>query len=231
MSSLVRVCVSFMALSPLASNDRNTIDHDVERARKRRHAQEDPRRRLHGEVTRVDLVEGRELRRVGAVDVALHHALQGRASGLQAALHLLEHDLGLAREGLTADLAGVGVEGRKARHENEAARDDDRKDRPLASPLQVRRERLDPDRCPLHAALLCWCPNDALGLASFANRYTARPPACASAIAPNAQRYAISGALVPSAGNAPTIVPVTTARMLSPAICAMFTVVTPRPMS
>ena len=69
--------------SPTRSDHRNAIDFDVERPRPFRHADEDARGRIFGEVTRVDRVDDREVLGRGAVDVALHHVLQVCARDLQ----------------------------------------------------------------------------------------------------------------------------------------------------
>jgi quercetin dioxygenase-like cupin family protein len=58
-------------------------------------------------------------------------ALQRRPGGLEAALHLLENDLGLLRERPPIGLAAHGVERRQAGDEHEAARDDDGEIGPL----------------------------------------------------------------------------------------------------
>src|SRR5262249_41872143 len=91
----------------LGSGHRDAVDLDVERPRKGRDAEEDARGRSLGEIARIDLVELVEARGVGAVNVALHHALERGPGSLQAALHLLEHDFHLLAEWAPGRFAGV----------------------------------------------------------------------------------------------------------------------------
>src|ERR1700733_11264294 len=49
----------------------DAVDLEVELARPSRHRHEDPRRRESVEIARIDLVDDRKARNVGAVDVAL----------------------------------------------------------------------------------------------------------------------------------------------------------------
>ena len=74
--------------------------------------QKDAGWRIDGKIPRVDCIELGEmciLRR--AVDVTLDHPLQGRTSGLQTPLHLIEDDFGLSSERQTLYVSGFRVNG------------------------------------------------------------------------------------------------------------------------
>src|SRR5439155_5805911 len=79
---------------------RYAIDLDVEGPRPAWNAQKDPRRTFYREVPRIHFVDLAEVGHIRAVDVAFEHMRHGRAGALQASLHLIEHDLGLAFDGL-----------------------------------------------------------------------------------------------------------------------------------
>src|SRR6266511_1936389 len=70
--------------APARSHRRDAVHLDVERAVPRRDADEAARRRVYREIPRVDGVDGREVRRVGAIDVALDDLLERRAGRRQA---------------------------------------------------------------------------------------------------------------------------------------------------
>src|ERR1700722_15721700 len=74
---------------PPGLHQRDAVDFDVERPGPFRDTDKDARRRIFGEIARVDRVDGREMFGRGAVDVALHHILQAGARGLQAQFQLL----------------------------------------------------------------------------------------------------------------------------------------------
>ncbi len=114
-----------------------------------RHADEDPRWRIFRKVTRVDRVDGSELLDRRAVHIALEHVVQRRPRRLDAKLELLQNELGLAFNGCVHDLAGLGIERRKARDIDRVAVAGDRRGRRLP-PLQIGGQRLDTNDFPFH---------------------------------------------------------------------------------
>src|SRR5262249_31924234 len=91
----------------LENSDRgDAVDLHVERTVPGGHADEAARRRVRRKIPRVDRIDGPEMRRVGAIHVALDDLVERRAGRRQAELHLLEHDLGLSFDRQALDLAG-----------------------------------------------------------------------------------------------------------------------------
>ena len=86
------------------------------------YAHEDPRRQIIPEVFSVNRIEGGEVLRRGAEDVALHDVVERGAGGLQALPELLHHELALPLDrGACGDLAGRGIERRQAGDEDHVA--------------------------------------------------------------------------------------------------------------
>jgi len=136
------------------SDDCDTVDLDVEWPREAWNAEKDARWRFRMEIPRVYVVELSEVGRIRAIHVALDHALHRRPGSFQTPLHLIKDDFGLLLERALSRLPADGIKWGQTGNEDEIARDDDRKDRSLASTLQIRRKRLYPDRSALHIPLL-----------------------------------------------------------------------------
>lgn len=79
------------------------------------HIDENPRRRIFWKVARVNRVHHGEFFNRRAIDIALQHLIHRRARGLDAKFQLIEDEFGLALDRRVHDLAGFGIEGRKAR--------------------------------------------------------------------------------------------------------------------
>lgn len=121
-----------------SSNHRDTVDFDVERAGPRGHVEEDACRCIGRKESGVDFVECAEMAFAGrAIHIALDDALQRRSRSFKTLFHLLQYKLRLPFEWQAPDLAGVGFEGRQARHVDVFARDNNRIDRAFPSSLKI----------------------------------------------------------------------------------------------
>jgi hypothetical protein len=85
----------------------------------------------------------------GAVEVALHHVLQACARGLQAQLHLLEDQFGLALDRHRQNLTCLGIERREPRDIDHAVGTRDRRDRRLPF-RKIGGQRFDADGFSFH---------------------------------------------------------------------------------
>src|SRR5262249_42907406 len=125
------------------------VDLHVERTVPGGHADEAARRRVRRKIPRVDRIDGLEMRRVGAIHVALDDPVERRAGRRQAELHLLEPDLGLSCDRQGLDLAGGRIVRRDVRHEDEIAAPHDHGARDLAG-FGIGGQRLDANGLSLH---------------------------------------------------------------------------------
>src|SRR5664279_6016047 len=92
------------------SKRRHAIHLDIERPGPRVNEHEDARRRVFREITVIDGVERRKMRRSRhAIDIALDHLRERRASGFQTVLELSQHKFALSLEGDRLDLAALPV--------------------------------------------------------------------------------------------------------------------------
>src|SRR3954470_12288284 len=93
---------------PCSQNKGDAVDLHVERTEPARRADEDACRLVRCEILGVDLVYLGEVAAVGAVDVALHDAIERRSGRLEAALEMFHHSprLLLDRQDVVAAVSG-----------------------------------------------------------------------------------------------------------------------------
>src|SRR5882757_3038507 len=95
--------------------ERNTIDLHVERAEPSCGADEDAGGFVCGEILGVDHIDRRKVRRVRAIDVALHDPIESRACRLETALQMLQDAARLLVDRQNIVAAGLWINRRHAR--------------------------------------------------------------------------------------------------------------------